>query len=122
MASDGLAPARCGELVLSLLTPRLAAPGAGFTHTEAAATWRSFAAAGVALRDAQSQMRACDGGQARATRSAQAGCEAAPRTLGPWWRGCGVGGGEEEAAASKAPPSVPCLEQAGTRGRLHGRA
>eukprot|EP01050_Picozoa_sp_SAG11_P001593 SAG11_NODE_70_length_18450_cov_14.704975_14_plen_88_part_00 len=48
-ASDGLAPARCGGLLASLLTPCLAAPGAGLAHT-AVETERSFVAAGEALR------------------------------------------------------------------------
>eukprot|EP01050_Picozoa_sp_SAG11_P023985 SAG11_NODE_4984_length_1703_cov_2.989401_1_plen_113_part_10 len=71
-ASDGLAPARCGGLLVSLSTPRLAALGAGPAHTAAAAR-RSFAAAGEALRArggaTQGQVRACGGRQVRTTES-----------------------------------------------------
>ena len=71
-ASGGLAPARCPGLLVSLRSPRLAAPGAGLAHT-AVATKRSFVAAGEALRARgvamQSQVRACGGRRARATGS-----------------------------------------------------
>jgi hypothetical protein len=92
---------------LSLLTPRLAAPGAGLTHTTAAATRRSFAAAGVALRDAQSQVRACDGGQARATRSAQAGCGVVPRTLVPGGATAARAAVRRKPRPAKRPPRFP---------------
>eukprot|EP01050_Picozoa_sp_SAG11_P007794 SAG11_NODE_660_length_7893_cov_4.055042_9_plen_241_part_00 len=78
-ASDGLALARCGGLSMRLSKPGLAALGAGSTHT-AATTKGIFVAAEEALRGAQSQGRACGGGQARATRSCRGRRGAAPRT------------------------------------------
>eukprot|EP01050_Picozoa_sp_SAG11_P041860 SAG11_NODE_18972_length_476_cov_31.464191_1_plen_78_part_01 len=67
-ASDGLAPARCGGLLVSLLASCPAAPGAGPARTAAATARSSFVAAGVALctGTVQGQGRACGGRQARA--------------------------------------------------------
>ena len=81
-ASDGLAPARCGGLLMSLSKPRLAAPGAGLGANTAAAE-RKSAAASEALCVAQSRMGACGGRQELIGRSGlRAGC-AAPGTLIP---------------------------------------
>eukprot|EP01050_Picozoa_sp_SAG11_P004125 SAG11_NODE_254_length_11587_cov_4.312913_16_plen_556_part_00 len=86
-ASDGLAPARCGGLMMSLFTPRLAAPGAGRgTNTMAAAdraAEQKFAAAGEALRVEQSRMGACGGRQGLIAWSSSSAGYAAPGTLIP---------------------------------------
>eukprot|EP01050_Picozoa_sp_SAG11_P002854 SAG11_NODE_149_length_14661_cov_10.031658_7_plen_180_part_00 len=61
-ASDGLAPAQCGGLLMSLSKPRLAAPRAGLGANTTAAE-RKSAAASEALCVAQSRMGACGGRQ-----------------------------------------------------------
>eukprot|EP01050_Picozoa_sp_SAG11_P004779 SAG11_NODE_315_length_10858_cov_14.578977_2_plen_116_part_00 len=112
-ASDGLAPARCGGLLASLLTSRLAALGAGPAHT-AAATERSFVAAEEALRVAQGQVSVCGGRHARATRRCGGRRGAAPRTRnsGGGAAGyCRVGCGEVEAAPNVVALSGHCLGQ-----------
>eukprot|EP01050_Picozoa_sp_SAG11_P036633 SAG11_NODE_14039_length_627_cov_3.155303_1_plen_158_part_00 len=57
-ASDGLAPAWCGGLMMSLFTPRLAAPGAGTQTNMTAVAEQKSATAGEALRGAQGRASA----------------------------------------------------------------
>ena len=82
-ASDGLAPARCGGLKVSLFTPRLAAPRAGRGTNTTAAVEQEFTAAGEALRGAQGRMGACGGRQVLFARSGLSAGGVAPRTLIP---------------------------------------
>jgi hypothetical protein len=118
-ASDGLAPARCRGLLVSLSTSRLAALGAGPAHT-AAATRRSFVAAGEALRvkgDARrGQGRACGGRHVRATESCGNNQGAAPMARNSGGAAAGWG------AARRRPRSTwrhPRLIACG-RGELEG--
>ena len=60
----------------------------------------------MALRDAQSQVRAYDEGQARATRSAQAGCGVVPRTLVPGGVAAALAAARKPRPA-KRPPRFP---------------
>jgi hypothetical protein len=82
-ASGGLAPARCPGLLVSLRSPRLAAPGAGLVDDTTAAATRRVAAAGEVLREAQDRARARDGGRVRATWSRAGQQCVAPGTLVP---------------------------------------
>ena len=82
-ASDGLAPARCGGLRMSLFAPCLAARGAGSRTNTTAAAEQMSAAAGEALHVVQSRMGACGGRQVPITRSSPSAGGAAPGTLVP---------------------------------------
>eukprot|EP01050_Picozoa_sp_SAG11_P035527 SAG11_NODE_13070_length_670_cov_2.837413_1_plen_127_part_01 len=82
-ASDGLAPARCGGLMVSLFIPRLAALGAGRGTNTTAAVEQEFTAAGAALRGAHERMGACRGRQALFEGSGSSAGGVAPGTLIP---------------------------------------
>ena len=80
VASDGLAPARCGGLLTSLSASRPAALGAGQASASAAAK-RSFAAAVRGRHAVCGRASDCDGGHELATWSGTDGQGIALRTL-----------------------------------------